>query len=85
MAAANPISLIEPGWKEKGIKNFKEAIKFLEEYKWSSYEDYIGIKNFPSVTSRKLFLEFFNNSEEYKKATEEWLLEHRLIIEVEPR
>ena len=29
---SNPISLIEPNWKENGIKNFKKSIKFLECY-----------------------------------------------------
>ncbi|MCK5059985.1 MAG: transposase [Candidatus Pacebacteria bacterium] len=45
----------------------------LEKYRWSSFLDYIGIKNFPSVTSRELFLEFFNGQEQYKNATYEWL------------
>ncbi|KKU86484.1 MAG: hypothetical protein A2667_00010 [Candidatus Wildermuthbacteria bacterium RIFCSPHIGHO2_01_FULL_47_27] len=50
---ANPLSLIEPKWREIGISNPGKAIKFLkEEYRWSSYQDYIGRKNFPSVTVR---------------------------------
>lgn len=47
----NPISLIEPNWKEKGIEEPEKVIEFLENYKWSSYQDYIGKKNFPSVTN----------------------------------
>ena len=27
---ANPVSLIEPKWKERGIKNFNKVIKFIE-------------------------------------------------------
>ncbi|KKQ21575.1 MAG: hypothetical protein A3G45_00565 [Candidatus Staskawiczbacteria bacterium RIFCSPLOWO2_12_FULL_37_15] len=53
----NPISLIEPKWKESGIKNPKKVIKFLEDYKWHSYPDFIGIKNFPSVTEREFLSE----------------------------
>ncbi len=53
----NPISLIEPKWKEAGIKNLKKILEFLENYKWSSYSDYIGKKNFPSVTDREFMLE----------------------------
>ena len=37
----------------------KGMISFLRNYRWSSFPDYIGKKNFPSVTSRKFFLEFF--------------------------
>ena len=43
----NPLALIYPGFKEKGVKDFKKAKGFLESYKWSSYQDCIGIKNFP--------------------------------------
>jgi putative transposase len=52
----NPISLIEPGWKEKGINNLAGAKEFLETYRWSSYLDYLGKKNFPSVTQRDFML-----------------------------
>jgi putative transposase len=48
----NPISLIEPKWKEARIKNPEKAIEYVENYKWSSYPDYIGKKNFPSVVER---------------------------------
>lgn len=78
----NPISLIEPGWKGRGINNPKEAIKFLEEYKWSSYQDYIGKKNFPSVTDRDFMTEAMGGTEgcaveiknwvEYKKKTDKF-------------
>lgn len=51
---ANPVAIIFPGWKEKGIKDLKRAIKFLEEeYRWSSYADYLGKYNFPSLTRRE--------------------------------
>lgn len=85
---ANPISLVEPGWKEYGIKNVNEASKFLEDYKWSSYSDYISRNNFPSVTERSFMSEFLGGVEgcnislmnwvEYKKAfarNQDFLLE----------
>ena len=53
----NPISLIEPGWKENGIQDPNKVIEFLENYKWSSYLDYIGKKAFPSVTERSFIIE----------------------------
>ncbi len=37
---ANPLDKIEPGWKENGISNKREASKFLQNYKYSSYYDY---------------------------------------------
>ncbi len=70
----NPLSLIEPGWKENGIRNLGRAIKFLEEkYKWSSYFDYLGVKNFPSVTERDFLLDFMGGREGCKQVLKNWI------------
>lgn len=50
-----------------------EAIKFLESYRWSSFLDYIGIENFPRVTSRGFLLKFFEGSERYRENVVDWL------------
>ncbi len=47
----------------------------LEGYRWSSFPDYIGKKNFPSITSREFLLNFFGSEEKYRKEAEEWLKE----------
>lgn len=67
----NPISLVEPKWKERGIKSFK--IELLENYKWSSYPDYINKKNFPSITERSFLTEVMNGEVGCKKFIEDWL------------
>lgn len=72
----NPLSLIEHGWKEKGIriKKVDRAIKFLEEeYRWSSFFDFIGRKNFPSVTVRDFFLELLNGEDGCKVTIRNWI------------
>lgn len=66
----NPISLIYKDWKDIkiGDKDFKKITEFSKNYKWSSYLDYIGIKNFPSVIQREFMLELFggeNNCKEF--------------------
>ena len=72
----NPLDLIEPDWKEEGIKDAAKAKKFLFDYKWSSFPDYVGKKNFPSVTRRDFLLKIFdNNSAAYKKFVLEWTLQ----------
>jgi len=38
----NPIKLIQPDFKENGIKNIVECKKFLMSYEYSSYVDYLG-------------------------------------------
>ncbi len=69
----NPISLIEAGWKEKGIENPNKIIKFLENYKWSSYQDYIGKKSFPSITDRDFLLKVMGGERGCKEAVENWV------------
>lgn len=57
-------------------------IDFLKKYRWSSYLDYIGKENFPSITSRDFLLNFFGGEEKYKKATEKWLKEREKNYEL---
>ena len=57
------------------------SIDFLEKYRWSSFLDYIGKKNFPSVTSREFLLDFFDGEKEYKKEMTVWLKEKDENIE----
>ncbi len=70
---SNPVSLIEPGWKENGIKDPKNAIKFLEDYKWSSYKDYLGQNNFTSVTERGFMSEFIDGTGGCKISIKNWI------------
>jgi putative transposase len=69
----NPLDLEYPEWRNREIKNSQEAIKFLEKYRWSSHLDYLGIKNFPSVTQREFLLNVFGGEKGYKEAIENWL------------
>jgi putative transposase len=70
---ANLISLIEPGWKEKGIKNADKVIEFLENNKHHSYMDYLNKKSFPSVTQREFLLEFMGGPEGCKVGIDNWI------------
>lgn len=69
----NPLDLMEPTWREGAVKNLDGVLKFLESYRWSSYLDYIGNKNFPSVIQKQFLSEFFETPKKYKEATMEWL------------
>ncbi len=60
----NPLSLNYRG---------STSISFLENYRWSSFPDYIGKKNFPSVINKNFILNMFNGEEGYRKYIEEWL------------
>ena len=73
----NPLDLAHPEWRNKEMENPKAAMKFLETYRWSSFQDYIGKKNFPSVTQREFIQKLVGNEEEYKKETCRWLKERK--------
>ncbi len=59
----NPLDFLKGSehWRELEIKNASAALKHLEEYRWSSYMDYCGRKNFPSVITREFFGDVFKN------------------------
>lgn len=80
----NPVAIIFPGWKEKGIKNLKKAIKFLEEkYLWSSYPDYLGKKNFPSLTNREFLLKVMKGRKGCREFVNGWLKFKRELADLE--
>jgi putative transposase len=57
----NPLDLIENSsdWRSRTIADHQAALNFLKEYKWSSYQDYAGIKNFPSILTKDFFQDVF--------------------------
>ena len=69
----NPVELKEPLWKDFKVKNKNSAIELLEDYRWSSYRDYIGKVTFPSVTQREFFLELLGGANECKRIIDDWI------------
>ena len=69
----NLISMVEPGWKEKGIENPNKVIDFLENNKRHSYMDYLDKKNFPSVTQRDFLSETMGGAEGCKTYVDAWI------------
>ena len=69
----NPVDLIESGWKEEGIKDWGKTHEFLENYRWSSYPDWIGKKNFPSIIDKSSMEDVHKDVEDYKKFIAIWL------------
>lgn len=77
----NPLDYLTgaTGWRERdrnSIKNAKEALRYLEEYRWSSYLDYCSKKNFPSILTKS---RFGNGLESYKKTLEKYLQDLELF------
>ena len=60
----NPLDFL-PGakdWRERRIAGAVPALAHLEKYRWSSYLDYCGQKNFPSVITTELFSAVFKGN-----------------------
>lgn len=72
----NPLDLAFPEWREQKIKSVSKALQFLKTYQWSSYLDYINIKNFPSITQRDFLTAIYRSPTSimnYEKDIKEWL------------
>jgi len=70
----NPIKLIDSKWKEDGIKSLQKSEEYLDEYKYSSYLDLIGIERMENkILDLSVFPEYFDSKLEFKDFAKEWL------------
>jgi putative transposase len=70
----NPVKLIQKDWKERGIKDKRRAVEFLNQYAWSSYKDYAGEQRTEGlILNREDFLNYFPKISDFKKEIIEWL------------
>lgn len=73
----NALDIFQPDWREKGVKNWKEAMNFIANYPWSTAPDYLGVRNSKLITTKGLYNVFFDNfskkgKADYKKFLMEW-------------
>ena len=68
----NPLDYLEgtEEWRERKISGHSRALEYLKDYRWSSYKDYIGTPNFPSILAPELFKDVFGD---YKKEIKDYL------------
>lgn len=70
----NPIKLIQKNWKEIGIKNKKDTLEYLQNYKYSSYLDFLGIKRIQNkIIKVESFPKYFPNKKSFEGEIFEWL------------
>ncbi len=84
---SNPVEIIEPEWKMRGAQDVQKAIEFVNDYKWSSYQDSIGVKNFPSVTEREFLWQVFGankgidaGQKNIKEYVAEWIQNKKFLF-----
>lgn len=70
----NPIKLIEPKWKEHGIRNSKKAQQYLRYFPYSSYPDHIGaVREENLILSSEDFPEYFGERHDFNDYITDWL------------
>ncbi len=57
-------------WRTHKIVNANSALDRLAQYRWSSYQDYCGNKNFPSILTKTVYQNMFGD---YRKALEKYV------------
>lgn len=70
----NPVKLIDPEWKENGVKDKKKAADYLDLYKYSSYKDFQGIERPQGAILTKGSLpEYFDAPTSFREHINAWL------------
>jgi putative transposase len=70
----NPVKLIEPEWKDKGIRDSDAALRFLHGYTHSSYLDYVASPRAQgALIQREALLEIINVPSDFETHVQEWL------------
>ena len=71
----NPIKMIEPNWKEEGIKDQYRANDFLNKYPYSSYLDCLGKdRTEKCLITQNSLPEYFENKKEFEGFVNDWLI-----------
>ncbi len=70
----NPIKLIDPKWKENGIADRSSAERYLRQYSYSSYRDYLGdARPVGAILSPSSLPEYFSSGADFEEQVTEWL------------
>ena len=67
----NPLDFLSKEWRKGNLENATKAIEYIREYRWSSFRDYISIKNFPSILSMSLLKDALGSSDRQIKIIKE--------------
>ncbi len=72
----NPLEINFPNW-EKEIKGSPSGMKdFLESYRYSSYQEYLGIERIEkSILAKESFPDYFGDTDSFKEFVEGYFIE----------
>jgi len=70
----NPVKIIDPNWKENGIRDQKKVLDFLDGYRWSSYSDFREVKRPENkIINPNDFPEYFSDVKVFDQEIFDWL------------
>jgi len=70
----NPIKIIQPTWKEEGLKDKQSAHEYIDKYRYSSYLDFYGIQRPQSnILTPGSLPEYFFTPTSFKENMKEYL------------
>ena len=70
----NPVKLIDKDWRKNGIKDFVKTMQFLQNYKWSSYQDHKGVvRPENKILDLDKFPKYFQDVKDFDIEIIEWL------------
>lgn len=77
----NPLDYLEGAgeWRERDkgrLHDTREALRYLDQYRWSSYLDYASKKNFPSLIRTALFADILGD---YPASIKAYLNDHAML------
>lgn len=71
----NPVKLLDPKWKENGVRDQVATWAFLKKYPFSSFNDYATNidREEAKVLNRAAFPEYFQDEKDFKDHLNDWL------------
>jgi len=71
----NPVKLINSDWRELGVHDIDATFSYLQNYRHSSYLDYVvdEKRDEAAILNRELFPDYFVTTDEHQKELLEWL------------
>ncbi len=70
----NPLKIVDPKWREKSGNDLSGSMKFLENYNFSSFDEYIGKSRIEQVIlDRQDFPEYFPAEKIFLEEITEWI------------
>lgn len=71
----NPVKIIQPQWKERGIKNLSQIKSFLQSYPYSSYPLFNSGENTYAerILNRSSFPKYFETTRDFHEFIDLWL------------